>query len=178
MSDFPMTAVRASSVGGIEPEPYFMSADGLSHRPSHTEAEELRGLLRSIAIQRAEYAPLSINMETIEHLNADSLSRLQFPRQKCLFCTNEVVISPYGEVLPCVYYNRYVMGNLSDKKLNEVWGNEAHRTFVGSQHSNRLPLCDHCSIKPVHRPLLSTLSNETRRLSERLQARWSGRRLG
>jgi Fe-coproporphyrin III synthase len=166
MSEFPVEALDASTVRGIAPNPYFMSTDGRSHKLTQPDAEALWQLLYDIRSQSHIYSPMSINMATIEHLEAHSLASLEFPWQKCLFCTNKVVVSPFGDVMPCTYYGNYVLGNLRDRKLDDIWGNEAHRVFTGMQHAHELRVCDYCSLKFVHRPFMAALRNEARRLRE------------
>jgi Fe-coproporphyrin III synthase len=167
MSEFPPSAVETSAVAGIVPNPYFMSTDGTSHRLSRHEAEALRSMVSDLRARSRDYAPMSINTETIEHLDVEALSTQRFPYQKCLPCTNMIVLSPYGEVTPCPYFGKYVLGNLSDSRLDEVWGNAAHRRFVGVQRREHLPICDHCSWKFAYRPFVATVRNEVRRVRER-----------
>ena len=170
MSDFPIAAVNASAVEGITPNPYFMATDGVSHRLSNADAEVLKRLLRKIRNQAEDYAPMSIKMVTIEHLDAESLASLRFPHQKCLVCTNSVIVSPYGDVMPCPYFSNYILGNLQDGKLKDIWGNNPHRVFTRMQHAKKLPLCNHCSLKFVYRPFVSTLKNEVDRTFERIHS--------
>lgn len=168
MSEFPPAAVSASPVNGIAPNPYFMSTDGSSHRLSEADAAELWDMLREIRADADRYAPMAVKMETMEHLDPEALASLEFPRQKCVSCTNVVVISPYGDVMPCPYYGNYALGNLRSTTLTEAWGNDTHRDFARLQHRGELPICDHCSLKFVHRPLSAVVRNEARRVRERL----------
>src|SRR6056297_813139 len=168
MSEFTEAAVSESPVNGVVPNPYFMSADGVSHRLSEAEAAELWSMLREIRANGHRYAPTAVKMETIEHLDPEALASLEFPRQKCVSCTNVVVLSPYGDVMPCPYYGNYALGNLRSARLAEAWGNEAHRDFARMQHRSELPICDHCSLKFVHRPFSAVVRNEARRVRERL----------
>lgn len=168
MSEFTDAAIAASKVGGVAPDPYFVSTDGGSHRLSTADGEALRDMLVQIRANSHDYAPLDIKMQTIEHLDAGALSSGIFPHQTCLSCTNVVVVSPYGEVTPCPYYANYVLGNLKDRALGEIWANDMHREFVRTQRSQGLPLCDQCSLKFVYRPFMATVRNEARRLLERL----------
>ena len=168
MSEFSPASVEASAVQGIAPNPYFMSTDGTSHRLSREEARELKSMLRDLRARSKEYAPMAIKTETIEHLDIAALSTQYFPYQKCLPCTNMIVLSPYGEVMPCPYFGNYVLGNLSESRLGEVWGSEKHTRFVQVQRRRELPVCDQCSWKFAYRPFLAAVRNETRRVWERV----------
>ncbi|WP_405219690.1 radical SAM protein [Lentisalinibacter sediminis] len=168
MSEFTKKAVSASPVNGVVPNPYFMSSDGTSHRLSRADAAELWQMLREIRANSDQYAPMDVKMETMEHLDPAALASLEFPRQKCVSCTNVVVLSPYGDVMPCPYYGNYALGNLRDVSLAQTWGNVAHRDFARLQQRHELPICDHCSLKFVHRPFSAVVRNEARRVRERL----------
>jgi radical SAM protein with 4Fe4S-binding SPASM domain len=168
MSEFTPAVVAASPVAGVRPNPYFMSTDGSSHRLSHDEAADLWRMLRQIRADASRYEPMSVKMETMEHLDSDVLASLRYPRQKCGACATVVVLSPHGNVMPCPYFGDYVLGNLRDGKLGDCWGSEAHRQFAHEQQEDKLPICRQCSLKFVHRPFAATVRDEARRLRARL----------
>jgi radical SAM protein with 4Fe4S-binding SPASM domain len=79
-----------------------------------------------------------------------------------VFATTQVVISPYGNVLPCLYYKNYHLGNVAKTDLAEIWGNPEHRLFCEQQQRNEIPVCDCCSNKFYHKTILPSLKDVSR----------------
>ncbi|VAW92810.1 FIG00680394: hypothetical protein [hydrothermal vent metagenome] len=168
ISEFTTEAVKISSVNGVLPSPYFMPTDDKSHAYSHEEAKEFIDILSRIWKSRQDFQPMSIDMTNLRGTaTIDNLTKLLYPHQECLFATTQVVISPYGNVLPCLYYKNYHMGNITKKDLSEIWGNKKHKEFCGQQQQNKIPLCDHCSIKFYHKPFLPSVKDVARAAVEK-----------
>ena len=168
VSEFTQDVVDRSGVEGVIPEPYFMTTEGQSHRFTAAEAEELLGNLRLLWRNRKEYAPTVVSMTNVEGLHVGNLTELKYPRQACLFCTTQMVISPYGEVLPCPYYSNYRLGNLREQDVEDTWGSPAHRRFCAQQQRGQIPLCEYCSIKFYHKPFSACLADVLRRSKQKL----------
>ncbi|MFT7128295.1 MAG: radical SAM protein with 4Fe4S-binding SPASM domain [Gammaproteobacteria bacterium] len=78
------------------------------------------------------------------------------------------MISPYGNVLPCLYYKNYHLGNLKRQDLSSVWGNKDHKLFCQQQQRNEIPLCDNCSIKFYHKPFTAAVKEVTKAAIEKI----------
>jgi radical SAM protein with 4Fe4S-binding SPASM domain len=169
LSEFPQWAIDSSAVDDIKPDPYFVSTDGGYHRLHGHEAMELADRLRQLRRNRRAYAPMEIDMSNVEHLSGENFADLKYPPQTCQFCTTQMVLSPYGEVMPCLYFNNYVLGNLVDQMPGDVWGTLRHKLFCKTQRDRRIPVCDYCSIKPDHRPFSTTVKNQAHRVLELLR---------
>ncbi len=161
ISEFTTDAVATSAVNTIKPEPYFMPTDNKSHAYTTEQAQELLDTLKRIRKNKEHYKGMNVSMENMENLTIQNLTTLTYPKQTCVFATTQVVISPYGNVLPCLYYKDYHLGNVKDRDLADIWGNIKHRQFGKAQQNNKIPLCDHCSIKFYHKPFLPTLRDLT-----------------
>ncbi len=169
ISEFTTDAVNTSAVNGILPSPYFMPTDDKSHAYSKEEAKEFLEITSRIWKNRQNLHPMSIDMTNIRGVvNIDSLTELTYPYQTCLFATTQVVISPYGNILPCLYYKNYHLGNITKQDLTEVWGNEKHRKFCKQQQQDKIPLCNHCSIKFYHKPFLPSMKDVARAAVEKI----------
>lgn len=162
ISEFTSKAVKDSPVNGILPDPYFMTTDDKSHAFTLEQAKELITSLEAIRQQRDKYSPMSITMENTDGLTAENLTQLHYPHQTCLFATTQAVISPYGDVQPCLYFKDYQLGNMRDHELADIWGNEKHKIFCEQQQEERIPLCNHCGNKYYHKPFIPQLKAVTR----------------
>lgn len=162
ISEFTTGAVTKSAVNGILPNPYFMPTDEKSHAYSDEEASEFLDILSRVAKNRRKYQPMNINMVTVRGVSHHDLVQLTYPRQKCVFATTQVVISPFGNVLPCVYYSGYHLGNINKQNLSEIWGGKKHHVFCEQQQSAGIPLCNECSMKFDHKPFLPSVKDVAR----------------
>ena len=168
ISEFTTKAVEASAVDGILPEPYFMPTDGKSHSFTDEEARELMTILQRIRKQKDKYQPMSIYMANMEGRKIEDFTELTYPHQTCLFATTQVVISPYGNVQPCLYYKDYHLGNLENHDLSDIWGNKKHKLFCEQQRKHKIPLCDHCGNKLYHKPFIPSMKDITRDVFRKL----------
>jgi radical SAM protein with 4Fe4S-binding SPASM domain len=105
---------------------------------------------------------MSIYMANMEGRNVKDFTELNYPHQTCLFATTQVVISPYGDIQPCLYYKDYQLGNLKNHVLSDIWGNGKHKLFCEQQRKHKIPLCDHCGNKYYHKPFVPVMKDLTR----------------
>jgi radical SAM protein with 4Fe4S-binding SPASM domain len=167
-SEFSDKLVAESAVNGILPSPYFMSTDGQSRAYNYEEAGELLEILSRIRNQKSTYRPMFVDAMNLSGINRENLMRLTFRRQECVFATTQVVISPYGNVLPCLYYKNYHLGNLTNQDLPQIWGNQMHRQFCKKQQRNEIPLCDYCSQKIYHNGLIPSVKDVARSVAAKV----------
>lgn len=162
MSEFTTDFVRKSDVRGIHPSPFFMPTNNQSHAFSAMQALECLSIVRSLSKRRSLYFPMIIDASNFLGLKEINLTSLTYPSQKCIFATTKVVVSPYGNVLPCLYFKNYHLGNLKTGSVKNAWGNSKHRRFCNDQQSNNIPLCEQCSIKSYHRPFWGSVRDAFR----------------
>jgi radical SAM protein with 4Fe4S-binding SPASM domain len=55
-------------------------------------------------------------------------------------------IMPNGDVVPCRDYSDYVVGNINDKSILEIYNGEGYRKFRGllKNHGGLIPICARC----------------------------------
>lgn len=151
LSNFPTTAVNASKVQGIKPEPYFMATDDGSKHLTLLEAQTLLSTLGELKRLRKRKGKLHIDTKNMDPLSAELLAAWRYPKTKCVFSTTNPILTPGGDVLPCPYYNNYSLGNLKTSDISTLWGNEKHRHFCKMQKKGQLDLCNYCSVKFYHK---------------------------
>ncbi len=65
----------------------------------------------------------------------------------CLLPWSRIVISPYGEVFPCINLSMIgcVLGNIKEKSLKDIWNSQRYINFRKKLKKNKLfPLCSKC----------------------------------
>jgi len=162
ISEFTPKTVEETQVNGIHPDPYFMSTDGKTHAYTDEQATELLEIIKRVWRNREKHHPMSTDITNMRGLTHDDLIKLRYPHQTCVFATTQVVLSPYGDVLPCLYFKDYQLGNLTKQNLRDVWGNKAHRLFCSQQQKQKMSICDQCSIKFYHKTFLPSVKDVAR----------------
>ncbi len=151
LTDFRTQSLAESMVNGVPPDPYFTATNSKQHAFSPSQANELLRMLETLWRMRDEYSPLHVQMTNMQGIEQQNLTEMVYPSHDCHFCTNYVVVSPYGDVMPCPYFNKYELGNLLQDDLKDVWGNDKHRHFCDKQKKDEIDLCRYCSIKHYHK---------------------------
>ncbi|MEI7542776.1 MAG: radical SAM protein [bacterium] len=67
----------------------------------------------------------------------------------CLYPWARTVISPYGEVFPCVNLSMidYKLGNIKEKSLKQIWNSKEYIEFRKKMKANKLfPICSKCCV--------------------------------
>jgi len=75
---------------------------------------------------------------------------LQDNRQVCMVPSCLVVVTVRGNVLPCFedFYQHYVMGNIMEEHIADIWNNEKFRLFrqnLREGHRDRSIICKNCN---------------------------------
>jgi MoaA/NifB/PqqE/SkfB family radical SAM enzyme len=168
LSNFPMASVNASKVHGISPEPYFMSTDDGSVYLTHGEAKALLSTLRELKRQRKRKRILHVDTKNMDQLSAELLMAWRYAKIKCVRNSINAILTPGGDVIPCPYYNNYILGNLKNSDLSTIWGNEKHRYFCNMQKKGRLDLCNYCSVKFYHKAFWASVQEVVQKARDKV----------
>lgn len=68
----------------------------------------------------------------------------------CRFIQQSMVVNPDGNVLPCPMMPGYIIGNVLNQSMEEIWGNESHRRFLSEfQRLSGFPVCSRCCVEKL-----------------------------
>ncbi len=71
--------------------------------------------------------------------------RADFGFKQCISIFQAVEINSNGDLSPCRDYHDYVVGNIKDRTISELWNSEAYRKFRRSLATEGLmPVCTRC----------------------------------
>jgi radical SAM protein with 4Fe4S-binding SPASM domain len=71
--------------------------------------------------------------------------RAAFGYTRCMSIFHAVEIDSNGDMSPCRDYHDYVVGNVKDRTIAELWNHPAYRRFRSSLHTEGLmPVCTRC----------------------------------
>lgn len=63
----------------------------------------------------------------------------------CSVCNSSICISESGNVYPCAGWQNYVVGNMNETSLNEIWNNSAEVRFLRGLRKRDFPKCIQCA---------------------------------
>lgn len=69
------------------------------------------------------------------------------PRKRCLLLWASTMISPYGDVLICPMLDRYVVGNLLEDDLMNLWNSDKFKNIRRLIAKKAVPICEECCVQ-------------------------------
>ena len=148
--EFPDGAVRRSAVDGILPRPYFVS-QGKSILVGRAQAIALKEKLRAVKARKNKSA-CAVITKNIDVLKLDNLVTGEFPNRKCYICRYMVTVDPFGNILPCAFFNEYHLGSVRTESFEQIWKNKRHRDFIRAVDAKKVELCRYCIVGVERNP--------------------------
>lgn len=106
-------------------------------------------LQRVVALSRSRGAPPVVMIPRV--LGADALRAYycdhanRFGYDQCISIFQAVEINSNGDMSPCRDYHDYVVGNIKDSTITELWNSERYREFRRSiSRDGLMPVCSRC----------------------------------
>jgi len=65
-------------------------------------------------------------------------------KRKCFFIKHSIFLKPNGDVIPCQFFADYILGNIKDSNLMEIWKSNRKKTFDQALQKKLLPACMRC----------------------------------
>jgi MoaA/NifB/PqqE/SkfB family radical SAM enzyme len=143
LGEIPQESISKSAIAGLTPTPFFMSS-GPSLLLDKRRAILLKKKLEKIRRDKIKNG-LRVNTQKIDFLSTEELVSGRFPNKKCYICRDIVTIDPYGDVMGCLHFNNYHLGNIRKQDLKSIWKNKKHMYFMEIQRNSKIDICKFCS---------------------------------
>lgn len=113
------------------------TTDNLQNRLS---VEEVEVIIKNILDNDKEYQNtiLAKNFDTIEQYDKGN-------NIICGVCISTICMAADGNFFPCPGWNNYVLGNIKDVALHEIWKNSPRVNYLRSLRIKNFPKCSICS---------------------------------
>jgi MoaA/NifB/PqqE/SkfB family radical SAM enzyme len=140
--EFPTEACVRSVVDGHRPGPYFSNSNG----SVLVDAKQADRIKRELSLIRSSPVPGKLYVVTanMDVLTTEQMLLGRFDVRRCYVARLMVTIDPFGGVLAWPFFDTYVLGNILERPLSEIWNGPAHRRFLQAQQRGELPICRHC----------------------------------
>jgi len=158
VGEIPKESISKTAIDGITPTPFFTSFDS-SVLLNKEDAIFLKDKIKEMNHQKVKEGP-RVDTQKIDFLSREELVLGRFPNKKCYICRNIVHVDPYGNVLGCLHFNNYHLGNVRKQSLESIWRSEKHKHFIRHQNKNAIDICKFCSngVQRNYTPLQSLRS--------------------
>lgn len=150
IGEFHPRAIAQSKIDGIKPQPYFIP-QGQSLLLNREQARLLKKKLKEIK-SGAENLKIGLYTRNIDVLTVEDLSNGLFPHRRCYVCRYLISVDPFGNVIPCLFFNNYDLGNIRRERISKIWNNAKHRRFIKHVDGNRIAICKHCALSAERNP--------------------------
>lgn len=67
-------------------------------------------------------------------------------KTRCLGISSRIDLLPGGKVTPCKKFPEFVVGNLNESSLEEVWQGDGYKRFRGTHGNELMSICSKCEI--------------------------------
>ena len=142
------------SIDEIIPEPYFTSSENVSHLLSNEELLEFKEIIRN---EKKRTRDIYVNFRVLDIAKDKTFLSGLYDFKHCHIATTFVTINPNGDVVPCPFFRSYVIGNLMEDNLDEIWGNSMHRKFIFLQKKRKIAICKNCNMRVYYPSILESL---------------------
>lgn len=150
--EFPARSLGASRINGIEPQPYYTAQES-SILVNQEQARLLKNKLKELK-NNSRKSKVRLITKNIDILKTNDLTSGRFPNKKCYVCRYMISADPYGNILPCPFYNNYHLGNIRTAPLDMIWKNQRHYDFIRSIDSGEPEICRYCILGIERNPTI------------------------
>jgi radical SAM protein with 4Fe4S-binding SPASM domain len=70
--------------------------------------------------------------------------------RKCLALSSRMDVNPDGSVSACKFFSEFVIGNLKDTGVREIWHSEKYNILREIINDGLMPVCSKCSVLHLH----------------------------
>lgn len=144
--------VQGSAIDGQVPSPIFMRSGPSGLLPAEQvpllreQLERAHGLNGKPTVSGRPFHVMTLNIDV---LSDHHLVEGAVPGKRCFVERAMVVIDPYGNIAPCLFFDNISVGNIRQGALERSLETSQRRRFRERRDSGRLELCRHCIMSVI-----------------------------
>lgn len=140
-----------SVIDGVRPVTYFVRQNNCSILANYEEARIIKAKVERMK-KDARWLHVSLQTENVDKLTIEQMVNGQFDNRRCYITRTKISIDPRGNALGCPFFGSWMLGNIKEQPLSEIWGNEKHRRFIEHFENLDMALCDRCILGVQRNP--------------------------
>jgi radical SAM protein with 4Fe4S-binding SPASM domain len=115
---------------------YDHTTSNLDNRLSLEEAEQV---IKDIMLYDAEYQEQILNADVDQFMSSDISNDVL-----CGVCISSICMVANGNLYPCAGWQNYVVGNITETPLKEIWKNSSKVQYLRKLRKKDFPKCIQC----------------------------------
>ncbi len=135
--------LNASVIDGIRPNPYFVRQGNLSILLNEEQARIVKDKVTRMK-RDVRSMHISLQCENVDKLSIRQMVTGFCDNRRCYITRGKITVDPRGNILGCSFFGDWILGNVRQKPLREIWNNDRHRLFMRHFASRDMKICDHC----------------------------------
>lgn len=143
-----------SVIDGIRPTPYFVRQGGVSILVDQAQARTIKAKIGQMK-KDVRRLNISLQSENMDKLTVEQMTTGLCENQRCYITRSKVTIDPYGNVLGCAFFDKWIMGNIREESLEHIWNNDKHKRFMKHFRRGNIKMCDHCILGVQRNPTVT-----------------------
>lgn len=143
-------SIKNSEINGVIPEPYYIPQKNSLYL-NKEQAIFLKEKLAKIR-EISKMTGIWITSKNIDMLTIDNLINGVFSNKRCYICRYLIAVDPFGNIMPCPFFNNYTIGNIKNEDLCSIWDNRSHQDFMKLQAQKKIAICTRCILGVQRNP--------------------------
>ena len=94
--------------------------------------------------EEAQCMNIDLHCENIDKLSIGQMTSGHCDNRRCYITRGKITVDPRGNVVGCSFFGDWIMGNVRETHLKDIWNNERHRRFMKHFKQRHMKICDHC----------------------------------
>ena len=140
-----------SIIQGVRPNPYFVRQGGVSILVNEEQARIIKAKVVQMK-KEVRRMRISLQCENVDKLTIKQMTSGECDNRRCYVTRGKITIDPRGNVVGCCFYGDWIMGNVREQHLRDIWNNDKHRQFMKHFAAGDMKICDRCILGVQRNP--------------------------
>lgn len=93
--------------------------------------------------------------ENVDKLTIKQMVSGLCDNRRCYITRGKVTVDPRGNVVGCAFYGDWILGNVREQHLKDIWNGNKHKKFIDHFGRRDMKICEHCIIGVQRNPNLT-----------------------
>ncbi len=140
-----------SVIDSIRPNPYFVRQGETSILVDEEQARTVKSKIERMK-KDVRHMNISLQSENMDKLTIEQMFTGLCDNRRCYVTRSKITIDPFGNVLGCAFFDNWILGNIRNQSLEEIWNNEKHKRFMEHFNQGNIKICDYCILGVQRNP--------------------------
>ncbi|MFH1776275.1 MAG: radical SAM protein [Candidatus Omnitrophota bacterium] len=149
--EFSPELIQQSKVADIVANPYYQRQND-SLLLNEKQARYLKTKIDEL--ERKYREKIYLDTDNIDCFRVQDLVKGSCQHERCYISRYHITIDPSGNVLPCLFFQNYHLGNICEMSISKIWENKRHRDFLRAIKNKQVKICQQCILGAQRNPTI------------------------